>query len=290
MMRPNANLWLTNTILSSTLLFLIVTTKLHGAQFDHGYSSYGQLLSQVVVVSDDNKQTRVDYQQLTNNKAALVAVLKPFSAVTKAQYNGWSHNQQLSFLINVYNAFTLQLIVDNWDKFKQGDADSIRDLGSFFSGPWEKRFFTLFDEKQSLDDVEHEMIRQWFNTPRIHAALVCAAVSCPPLSNNAFVADKLTQQLDRQMQLFLADNSRNEILVDGKRAFASLSPIFKWYRSDFEKGDGGFNTLYDLLSLYTDALVQGDDDHQAQREVLSGTDFKIQFKQYDWRLNDVANF
>jgi hypothetical protein len=275
---------------AGALLFASISVTSHAAEFDHSYANFGQLLTQVVQSSDDKKQTRVDYQRLSVKEDTLQTSLTAFSAVSKSQFDGWDKQQQLSFLINAYNGFTLKLIVDNWEEFKQGDADSIRDLGSLFTTPWEKKFFTLFNEKHNLDDIEHEMVRKWFKEPRIHAALVCAAVSCPPLRNEAFVPTELTAQLDSQMQLFLADNSRNEIKVHSQEGEASLSSIFKWYRGDFEKGDQGFNSLFDLLSDYSDALVEGDSNPQEQRNLIKSADYPITFKDYDWRLNDVANF
>lgn len=277
-------------LISSMLLLFTLATQLHAEEFDHSYNGFDTVLNEVVQLSDDKKQTRVDYQQLALQKDHLNSLLTSFSQVTKTQYDGWDEQQKLSFLINAYNGFTLKLIVDHWQEFTEGDATSIRDLGSLFTTPWEKKFFVLFGSKHNLDDIEHQMVRKWFKEPRIHAALVCAAVSCPPLRSEAFVADKLTAQLDSQMQLFLADNSRNEILVDGQKGQASLSSIFKWYRGDFEKGDQGFNSLFDLLNAYSDALVQDDENSQAQRNVLKSADYPIIFKDYDWRLNDVANF
>lgn len=279
-----------NMLTVSGLVITLFSPVLHAAEFDHRYTNFDQLLTQVVQTSADKKQTRVNYQRLSVKSDILQRSLNAFSAVSKNQFDGWDEQQQLSFLINAYNGFTLKLIIDNWDEFKQGDADSIRDLGSLFTTPWEKKFFTLFNEKHNLDDIEHEMVRKWFKEPRIHAALVCAAVSCPPLRDEAFVASALTTQLDSQMQRFLADNSRNEIKINGQEGEASLSSIFKWYRGDFEKGQQGFHSLFDLLSTYSEALVEGDDNAQAQRNLLKSADYPITFKNYDWRLNDVANF
>ncbi|GAB2700417.1 DUF547 domain-containing protein [Aliiglaciecola aliphaticivorans] len=280
----------TNSVLAGTIFTVLICVKSQAADFDHRYDSYNQLLAQVVQVSDDKKQSRVKYQQLVLKKEILEDALTGFSIVTKSQYDDWDTQQQLSFLINAYNGFTLKLIVDNWDEFKQGDAESIRDLGSLFSSPWEKKFFMLFNKKHNLDDIEHEMIRKWFKEPRIHAALVCAAVSCPPLRNEAFTADKLNTQLDNQMHLFLADNSRNGIILKGQKGEASLSSIFKWYREDFEKGQQGFNSLYDVLRVYSDALVSSDNDAETKRNIIKNANYPITFKDYDWRLNDVANF
>ncbi|MEP7706009.1 DUF547 domain-containing protein [Paraglaciecola sp. 25GB23A] len=278
------------TVISSCLLILLLATKLQAAEFDHQYTAYDALLKEVVKVSENKKQTRVDYQRLAIHPESIAKILQVFSAVTQTQYDSWATEQKLSFLINAYNGFTMQLIVNNWSQFKLGEASSIRDLGSLFTSAWEKKFFTLLGKKHNLDDIEHEMIRKWFKEPRIHAALVCAAVSCPPLRDEAFVAEQLSEQLENQMELFLADNSRNEIIIAKHRGQAYLSSIFSWYRGDFEKGEGGFNSLYDVLNKYSEAIVKGDKDEQAQRNVLKGNDFPILFKDYDWRLNDVANF
>ena len=263
-------------------VLLITSTKLWA--FDHQHLMFSQVLNEVVRVSQDKKQTRVDYDQLFNQPKQLNQYLSVVSLVKQSEYQSWSSEQQLSFLINAYNGFTLQLITQNYAKFKNGDAESIKDLGSFFSSPWEKQFFTLLDKKRSLDDVEHEMIRVWFERPRIHAALVCAAVSCPPLRNEAFVANKLDAQLDQQMRLFLSDDQRNTIKLNNKRIY--LSSIFKWYGEDFEKGQQGFNKLEDLIKLYQNDMA----DNPEQLEWLQQQKFSIRYLDYDWRLNDVSTF
>ena len=252
--------------------------------FDHQHPLLTQVLSDVVQLSPNKKQTRVDYGLLFKQPEQLNDYLSVLSAVKQSEYQLWTGDQQLSFLINAYNGFTLQLITQNYGKFQNGKADSIKDLGSFFSSPWKQSFFTLLDEKRSLDDVEHKMIRVWFQRPRIHAALVCAAVSCPPLRNQAFVADKLNQQLDDQMSQFLSDDQRNTIDQSDNRVY--LSAIFKWYGEDFEMGQQGFNNLKDLIKVYQQDMA---DDPQ-QLIWLQKQDFSIRYLDYDWRLNDISTF
>jgi hypothetical protein len=263
-------------------LLLLTSTKLWA--FDHQHLLLNKVLKDVVQLSQDKKQTRVDYAQLFSQPKQLNQYLSALSLVKQSEYQSWSKDQQLSFLINAYNGFTLQLITQNYAKFKNGDAESIKDLGSFFSSPWEKQFFTLLDKKRSLDDVEHEMVRVWFARPRIHAALVCAAVSCPPLRNEAFVADKLDEQLDQQMRLFLSDDQRNTVNLNKKRVY--LSSIFKWYGEDFEKGQQGFNDLEDLIKRYQTDMA----DDTEQLTLLQQQDFRISYLDYDWRLNDISTF
>jgi hypothetical protein len=252
--------------------------------FDHQHPILTQVLSDVVQLSPDKKQTRVDYGLLNKQPVQLNQYLTALSSVKQSEYELWTGNEQLSFLINAYNGFTLQLINQNYAKFENGKAESIKDLGSFFSSPWKKSFFTLLDEKRSLDDVEHNMIRVWFERPLIHAAVVCAAVSCPPLRNQAFVANKLEQQLDDQMRQFLSDNQNNTISLSDNRV--KLSSIFKWYAEDFEKGQQGFNSLNDLIKAYQADIA---DDPQ-QLIWLQKQDFKISYLDYDWRLNDISTF
>lgn len=273
---------------------IVVSNTSFAADFEHSHKSWTQLLSDVVVVSEDQRQTRVNYQRVHDQTQQLNAYLTMLSDTSKASYDEWDHDQKLSFLINAYNAFTLKLINNNWDKFVEEDAESIRDLGTFFTNPWKIEFFDFFGEKHSLDDIEHEMIRKWFERPRIHVALVCAAVSCPPLRNEAFVAQRLDAQLENQMSLFLADDGRNSIsLINGKsqgKAIVELSPIFKWYGEDFEKGHNGFNSLRDMLMTYKNALIEGDSDAEAKLSAIETGNYEIRFKDYDWKLNDVSSF
>jgi hypothetical protein len=252
--------------------------------FDHQHPLFTELLSDVVQLAPNKKQTRVDYAQLFKQPDRLNQYLATLSAVKQSEYKLWSDDEQLSFLINAYNGFTLQLINQNYVKFQSGKVESIKDLGSFFSSPWKKSFFTLLDEKHSLDDIEHNMIRIWFDRPRIHAALVCAAVSCPPLRNQAFIADKLEHQLDDQMRQFLSDEQRNTLNLDDNRL--QLSAIFKWYGEDFEKGQQGFNSLKDLIKVYQEDMA----DDPLQLTWLQKQNFSIRYLDYDWRLNDISTF
>jgi hypothetical protein len=252
--------------------------------FDHQHQLFTQVLSEVVTLSPNKKQTRVDYGLLFKQPEQLNQYLAGLSSVKQNEYALWTDDEQLSFLINAYNGFTLQLINQNYAKFQNGKAESIKDLGSFFSSPWKKSFFTLLDKQRSLDNVEHDMIRVWFERTRIHAAVVCAAVSCPPLRNEAFVADKLALQLDDQMRQFLSDDQSNTIDVSKNRVM--LSSIFKWYDDDFEKGQQGFNSLKDLIYVYQADIAN---DPQ-QLSFLQKQEFSIRYVDYDWRLNDISTF
>jgi hypothetical protein len=265
-----------------TALFLMSVSKVQA--FDHQHLKFTQMLNKVVKLSPNRKQTRVDYAQLFKQPEPLNQYLAQLSSVKQSEYQLWTGDEQLSFLINAYNGFTLQLIIQNYTKFQTGKVESIKDLGSFFSSPWKQSFFTLLGEKRNLDNIEHDMIRVWFERPRIHAALVCAAVSCPPLRNQAFVADKLDQQLGDQMSQFLSDDQRNTIKISENRVY--LSSIFKWYGEDFEKGQQGFNTIKDLIKVYQADMAN---DPQ-QLTWLKKQSYETRYLDYDWRLNDISTF
>jgi hypothetical protein len=271
-------------IRSCLLTAILILSSTVVQAFDHQHQMLTQVLSDVVQLSPNKKQTRIDYGLLYTQPEQLNQYLAALSSVKQSEYKLWTEDEQLSFLINAYNGFTLQLINQNYAKFQNGKVKSIKDLGSFFSSPWKQSFFTLLDEKHSLDDIEHDMIRVWFKHPRIHAALVCAAVSCPPLRNQAFVADKLNQQLDDQMRQFLSDDQRNTINLNDNRV--DLSSIFKWYGEDFEKGQQGFTSLKELIKVYQADIA---DDPQ-QLTWLQKQAFSIRYLDYDWRLNDISTF
>jgi hypothetical protein len=240
--------------------------------FDH--SAFDALLKKHVVLIEGGKATKVNYANFAKDRAQLKTYLDALSKVSPAEYKGWSKNEQLAFLINAYNAYTVELILT-----KYPDLKSIRDLGSTFSSPWKKKFFMLLGEEKHLDDVEHGMIRAEgvFNEPRIHFVVNCASIGCPALRNEAITADKLEAQLEDSTKKFLADRSRNRI-AEGS---VQISKIFDWYGKDFSKGWKGYTSLNQFLAKYADALT----DNAADKQALAEGKLKVSFLDYDWGLN-----
>ncbi|WP_419812177.1 DUF547 domain-containing protein [Bacterioplanoides sp.] len=240
--------------------------------FDH--SQWDALAKQHVHLSADGFTSEVDYQGFADDRAALKAYLESLSEVSWQEFEQWSKPEQLSFLINAYNSWTVELIVRNWP-----DIESIRDLGNLLSSPWKKEFIPLLGETRSLDDIEHGLIREdgRFNEPRIHFAVNCASIGCPPLRAEAFVADQLEQQLEQQTRWFLSDRSRNRVSKDG----LEVSSIFNWYGNDFERGWVGYQRLEDFFLKYADDL----DIPAAQRKALQQEKLDIDYLDYDWKLN-----
>jgi len=246
--------------------------------FDHTHAAWQALLARHVKVAAHGNASAVDYHGVQSERAALKAYLDSVSAVLEAEYRQWSKFQRLAFLINAYNAFTVDLVLS-----KYPNLESIKNIGSVFQSPWKKKFFVLLGQERSLDDVEHGMIRAAgvFDDPRIHFTVVCASVGCPMLRSEAFNAERLNEQLDDGMRRFLADSSRNRF--DAASGRLLVSKIFDWYGKDFEQGHRGFDSLNVTFARYADQLAAAPD---ARTRVRAG-DYRIEFLDYDWHLNDL---
>jgi len=243
--------------------------------FDHEHAAWDALLKKHVRWLPDGKQSRVDYAGFARERAALRVVLDAFSAVAAADFERWPSAPRMAFLINAYNAFTVELILTRYP-----DLASIKDLGTVFRSAWRIEFFNLLGAKHHLDWIEHEQLRPRYADPRVHAALNCASIGCPALRPEAFTAARLEQQLEDGMQRFLGDRTRNRVR-DGR---LEVSSIFKWYREDFEKGQQGFARLEDVFARYASALTERP---EAQAR-LRARALAPQFLDYDWSLNDMA--
>jgi len=239
------------------------------------HAPWQQLLSEHVYPINHGSGTMVDYTAIKAKRQRLTQYLDALAKIDKTQFDKWVKSKQLAFLINAYNAWTVEFILT-----KYPDIKSIKELGGFFSSPWSKEFIPLLGDTRSLDNIEHTLIRGSgrYNDPRIHFAVNCASIGCPALLEEAYTADKLEQQLAAQTTRFLTDMSRNYV-QDGT---LYLSSIFKWYKSDFEQGFKGANSLNEFIIMYADALNLVPNQQQA----LKNNDMDIEFLDYDWTLND----
>jgi len=256
---------------SGVLLLFAFTAE---AAFDHSHAQWDALTKKHVVWLPGGHASQVDYAGFKADRPALKGYLDALSAVAQPEYEGWSKAAKLAFLLNAYNAFTVELILTEYPKIK-----SIKDLGSLLSSPWKKKFFSLLGKQRSLDDVEHGMIRApgSFDDPRIHMAANCASVGCPALRNEAYVADKLDWQLENAVVRFLSDRDRNRFNAQSGRL--EVSKIFDWYAQDFAAKAGSVETW---LSGYADRLSDDSRQQMAIREKKA----RLAYLDYDWTLND----
>ena len=168
--------------------------------------------------------------------------------------DSWGEDEKLAYWINVYNAFTIDLVIRNYP------IKSIMDIEK----AWDIKFIQTGGKTNSLNEIEHEIIRKQFNEPRIHFALVCAAVSCPPLRNEAYEAGKLEAQLQDQTVKFINDPDKNNI----RESAAKVSQVFNWFKEDFTKE----GTLRDYLNKFSKTKLS--------------PEAKIEFMDYSWELNN----
>lgn len=258
---------------------LAMCVALPSAAFDHAYAAWGALLQKHVRYIANGDASRVDYAGMKRDHDALNAVLADFEKVPRAEFDAWTKPQQEAFLMNAYNAFTIEKILTRYP-----DIHSIRDFGTVFGNPWKDRFFTLFGEPMNLDGIEHGMLRKEgvYDEPRVHVAVVCASVGCPMLRNEPFVAERLDAQLEDAMRRFLSDRSRNR--YDAASGELQVSKIFDWYGKDFEHGWHGYGSVRATLARYADLLADRPEDRAAVRAQKP----PVTFLDYDWSLNDIS--
>jgi hypothetical protein len=266
-------------LLAALALAVGATSTPAQGRFDHLHLAWQRLLARHVLPLRGGQASQIDYAGMAAERAALQAYLGSLSALSDKQFQAFDKPQQLAFLINAYNAFTVELILTRWPRLA-----SIKDLGSFLQSPWKPKWITLLGNPVSLDDIEHEMLRQRgrYDDPRVHFAVNCASIGCPALREEAFVAERLDAQLDEQTRRFLADRSRNRYNPSKDRL--EVSKIFDWFGEDFRAGYRGIGSLPAFLARHAELLA----DKPADRERIRAMTVAIDFLDYDWQLNGAA--
>jgi hypothetical protein len=253
---------------SIKILFLISAilsiniSNIFAGSFDHNHKDYDQLLQSNV------KNGLLNYKAIKERPKGLHSYLDSLAKVEESTFNKWSEKERLTYLINLYNAATIKLIVDNYP------IKSIRDINKEGQGPWKLEVVHLFRKKITLDHLEHEIIRKNYNEPRIHFALVCAAIGCPKLPSQSFMSSKLEEQLASRTRLYLLDKDINFIDENNKTIY--LSSIFTWFAEDFNKTHGS------ILEFVKEYLP-------AEEANKVNSDYSLKFTEYDWTLNDGSS-
>lgn len=183
-------------------------------------------------------------------------------------------NERLAYWINVYNAYTIELVN------RHKERASIRNINKSFGflrlkGPWSEPLVRAAGRTLSLDDVEHRIIRKEFHEPRVHFALVCAALGCPPLRSEAYTGARLDAQLDDQARRFLL-RSPEKNRVDVATGTVYVSMIFRLYRDDFGGTDASVGAF--IARWYPEG---------AERLLLQSGKYSLRETDYDWSLNGM---
>jgi len=248
------------------------------------YEPYAAVLG--TYVDDDGM---VDYEGLKADRKNLYAFVRALGVLDREEFDSWSDDAKIAFWINAYNSLTLEAIINHYPievsifnpKRLLYPANSIRQIG----GVWDETEHKVPGEELTLDRIEHEVLRKNFNEPRIHMALVCAAMGCPPLRNEPYTGEELDVQLDDQSEKFLANPEK--LRIDREAARVYLSPIFKWFGEDFvetykpETGYSGHSDSERAVLNFAAAYLDEDDAWYLQNE-----NYEIEYLDYDWSLNE----
>lgn len=251
---------------------------------EFSYAMYDKVLSEYV---DD--EGLVNYAGLKANREPLDRFIALMGALSESELDSWSNDEQLAFWMNAYNAITLKYIIDNHPIEKGGlvsralyPANSIRQI----PGVWDKLTTPVAGSPITLDAIEHEILRVEFTEPRLHMAIVCAAMGCPPLRAEAFVADRVDEQLDDQSRRFL--NHPDRFRIDSETGTVHLSSIFDWFGKDFIPvylpKDGAFADRDEKLAAVLNFVSGYVSESDAQ--YLKQSDYKVSYTKYDWSLNE----
>jgi hypothetical protein len=253
--------------------------------FDQSHRAWTALLKKHVVLISEGRASQLDYAGMAKDRAALKAYLHTLSAVPESDFKGWSKPQRMAFLINAYNAFTVEKILTRYP-----DIGSIWDFGKLFGNPFKDAFFMLFGRAFTLDAIEHETLRKpgAYDEPRVHFAVNCASIGCPMLREEAYVAERLDAQLEAQAKRFLSDRSRNR--YNAAEGRLEVSKIFDWFKEDWQSGYRGFDgnappitSRESYFARYAALLA----DAPADRAKIQHGKAPIAFLDYDWTLNNV---
>jgi len=256
----------------------LIVAAPRASTFDHEYWDYAKVLH------DYLRATRVDYTELRRGRSALDAVVTQLAEPGADEERRWTRDERLAFWINAYNIFTLRAIVDHYPirstLFTLQPRNSIRQI----DGVWTTLTWKAAGRTLTLDDIEHKILRPEFKEPRVHFAVNCASVGCPPLGAEPYRPATLDTQLDAAARRYLA--SERGTSIDG--SILRVTEILEWYGEDF------------VARFAPDAAGAADRVDRAIRGVVArfgppaAADLarkpttRIRFLDYDWSLNDTA--
>lgn len=226
---------------------------------------WSEFLHNNVVESQDGIN-RIHYAAVSEeDKVQLQHYINTLSQLSITDY---SRSQQLPYWINLYNALTIDMVLQYYP------VAGIRDIdispGFFSDGPWDKKLVSIQDKMVSLNDIEHRILRPIWKDARIHYALNCASLGCPNLQATAFTSDNIDKLLHQAMVEYI-NHPRGVTIKDGKLI---ISSIYNWFQDDFGKNET--EVVMHIRQYASPGL----------RKQLSTINF-ISDYDYDWSLNDA---
>ncbi|WP_109302470.1 DUF547 domain-containing protein [Aquimarina sp. AU474] len=226
-------------------IFLVLLCSPAKAQHGIDHSVWDQIL--ILNVTEDGK---VNYEGVMKDSPLFYKYFRSLS--DNPPTDQWTREEKLAYWINAYNSIAVKMIIDNYP---------VKDINELHD-PWNQKFFRINDERLSLDDIEHKILRK-FNEPRIHFLINCASFSSPKLMNRAYTSENVEEAMEKCTMEFINDPNRN-IITENK---ISISQIFEWYKDDFNNGD-----VVEFINQYSEVKI----------EKLP----KNSYMAYNWSLNE----
>jgi len=264
-------------VLGALALFLLLTAAPVQAQGLPDHGAFTELLEEIV------ETPLVDYPVLMQHRDRLDRYVDALGRTDMSTLESASTDDQLAFWLNAYNACMLQLVAEHYpiERGSVGLTQRVRNMAAsrpdnsvwWIRDVFDGEFCTVAGEERSLDEIEHEIIRPVFQEPRIHFAVNCAAYDCPELREEAYVGDRLDEQLDDQVRR-LMETPRHFRIEDGNPPTLRVNRVLDWFSEDFGGEEGIPNFFAPYLS-------------EAERDIVLRDDIQIDYFHYDWTLNDV---
>ena len=227
------------------------------------HSAWQSILDEYLTTDDPSGIYLFDYAALKEDSEDLGTLRTYLISLTSLDPRGYSKAEQFPYWVNLYNALTVHVVVGRYP------VESIRDIKTSLInwGPWDKELITIAEQKLTLNNIEHGILRPIWKDPRIHYAVNCASLGCPNLARQAYTSANTEDLLELSAKDYI-NHPRGASVVNGQ---LTLSSIYDWFNEDF---GGSFESLKAHLKQYASAELAAQlDDY---------TDFD---HDYDWSLN-----
>lgn len=239
--------------------------------FEKDYATYKLVLQNFV----DGKL--VNYRALKKQRNGLDNFVSQLATLSKSEFKLMSQPERMAFWINAYNGLTLRSIIDAYP------VSSIKDI----KGVWDEKRWKAAGQMVTLNEIEHQILRPVFKDARIHFAVNCASIGCPPLLNQPFRSDILDHQLDQMARRFV--NDPEQIIIDPGKILIKISELYSWFGVDFVPSNQSPNN-YPRLSREDAAVISfifSYTDSANMAGVNPDLDWSLEFGEYDWKLNET---
>ncbi|RYV04161.1 hypothetical protein SOPP22_01260 [Shewanella sp. OPT22] len=251
-----------SAITPNAISYWAVSDKSNKQQIDH--TLWQTILDGYLVEIKTEGVRAFNYAQVTQaDKKALKDYLQQLESIDPRTLN---KNEQLSFWVNLYNALTIDVVLDHYP------VTSIKDIGDGITGPWNMELLTIAGQPITLNQIEHKILRPIWQDPRIHYVINCASVGCPDLPNMAFSSENVDSQLNKAATRFINQTKA----VDINNNQLKLSSIYSWFSQDF--GNNQAELIQHIQTFAKPAL------RSQLKAIASDKNSSINFD-YDWKLN-----